>query len=348
MGIAGKSVSTEDTYVTSRERVNACLDNSLEGRIPRQLWTLPWSKTHYPEMVLRIEKEYPDDIMGCLSLYKSPPMLQGDHYSLGEFTDEWGCTFVNIQEGIIGEVKESVIADWSDVKDLRVPKELLTVDRDAVNDFCRTTDRFILQGSCARPFERLQFLRRSEALYVDLAEDSEGLHRLIQKVHGFFLDEMKAWATTDVDALFYMDDWGSQQSLLISPSMWRKIFKPLYKDYVDLAHNAGKRIFMHSDGCIRDIIPDLVELGVDALNSQIFCIGVENLKPYRDRICFWGEVDRQHLLPYASTEEIRLAVGEVYANLYHNGGGVGQCEFGPGANPENVYTVFKTWDELTG
>ena len=53
-----------------------------------------------------------------------------------------------------------------------------------------------------------------------------------------------------------MDDWGSQHGLLISPRTWRKVFKPLYKDYIDLAHSKGKKIFMHSDGFTAEIIPD--------------------------------------------------------------------------------------------
>ena len=298
-------------------------------------------------MITQLEEEYPNDIAAAPGIYKTDTKVEGNQYTIGEFTDEWGSTFVNLQEGIIGEVKNPVVADWDDVDTMRVPEELVTVDTEAVNAFCASSDRFVLQATCARPFERLQFLRKSENLYMDLAEDSEGLHRLIQVVHGFFLREMEAWAATDVDALFYMDDWGSQQTLLISPEMWRRVFKPLYKDYIDLAHSAGKKIFMHSDGCIIDIIPDLIELGLDALNSQIFCIGLERLKPYKGQICFWGEVDRQHLLPYATTNEIKQAVTEVYETLYQDGGVIAQCEFGPGANPENVYAVFKTWDELT-
>ena len=53
---------------------------------------------------------------------------------------------------------------------------------------------------------------------------------------------------------------------------------------------------MHSDGNILKIYPQLIELGLDAINSQIFCMGVENLEPFAGKITFWGEMDRQHLL----------------------------------------------------
>ena len=116
---------------------------------------------------------------------------------------------------------------------------------------------------------------------MDLATQSPELTKLIDKIHQFFLEELNRWAQTDVDALFIMDDWGSQQSLLISPATWREVFKPLYKDYVSIAHSHNKKIFMHSDGYIVDIIPDLIELGIDAINSQIFCMGLDTLEQFK-------------------------------------------------------------------
>ena len=72
---------------------------------------------------------------------------------------------------------------------------------------------------------------------------------------------------------------------------------PLYRDYIEIAHGRARKIFMHSDGHTLAIYPDLLELGLDAINSQPFCMGVEHLAPYAGRITFWGEIDRQHLLP---------------------------------------------------
>ena len=158
---------------------------------------------------------------------------------------------------------------------------------------------------------------------------------------------MLLWTKTDVDALMFMDDWGSQQSLLIDPALWRDVFKPLYRDYIQIAHGAGKKIFMHSDGYTLDIYPDMVELGLDAFNSQLFCMGVEKLAPFAGKITFWGEIDRQHLLPEGSLDDIRRAVDGVHKSLWINGGCIAQCEFGAAANPENVREVFAHWDLLT-
>jgi len=89
----------------------------------------------------------------------------------------------------------------------------------------------------------------------------------------------------------YMDDWGAQQSLLISPRQWREVFKPLYKDYIDLAHQYGKFIFMHTDGYTLDIIPDLIELGLDAINAQLFTMDIDELgRKFAGKITFWEKL----------------------------------------------------------
>src|SRR5699024_387313 len=142
-----------------------------------------------------------------------------------------------------------------------------------------------------------------------------------------------------VDALNMMDDWGSQQALLINPALWDEYFRPMYRDYIDIAHKHGKKMFMHSDGYTLDIIPRLIDLGLDAMNSQIFCMGVDKLKQFKGKITFWGEIDRQHLIPEGTPEQIENAVKSVYENLWDNGGCIAQCEFGPGANPDNVYRI---------
>jgi hypothetical protein len=104
---------------------------------------------------------------------------------------------------------------------------------------------------------------------------------------------------------------------------------------------------MHSDGHTLAIYPDMIELGLDAFNTQLFCMGVENLRPFAGKITFWGEIDRQWLLPHGTPADIDAAVRLVHANLWANGGCIAQCEFGAGARPENVRQVFASWDAVT-
>ena len=76
-------------------------------------------------------------------------------------------------------------------------------------------------------------------------------------------------------------------------------------------------------------------------------MGADKLEQFKGKITFWGEVDRQHLLPNGSVEDIFNAVKSVYESLYQNGGCIAQCEFGAGAKPENVREVFNAWNKLT-
>jgi len=332
--------------MNSRELVNNTLELKKPSRVPRQLWPLPCANMNYPEQLKHIQDKYPDDIvMSPVSGHKVKPVTKGDAYAVGSFTDEWGCVFENKQAGIIGEVKEPILKSLSDWDQIKVPTETLSFDVGQVNDFCANTDKFVLSACFPRPFERLQFIRGTANVYMDLATMPPEIAKLIDKIHQFFLEELQLWAKTDIDALFIMDDWGGQNSLLISPDMWREVFKPLYKDYISIAHSHNKKIFMHSDGCILDIIPDLIELGLDALNSQIFCMGLDKLEQFRGKITFWGEIDRQHILPEGSVEDVKNAVKQVKSSLYDNGGVIAQCEFGPGSRPENVEAVFQQWNE---
>jgi hypothetical protein len=156
---------------------------------------------------------------------------------------------------------------------------------------------------------------------------------------------MEIWCRSAVDGWAFMDDWGSQTSLLISPDMWRATFKPLYKVYCDMAHKAGKKIFFHSDGNIISIYPDLIELGIDAINSQIFAMDIEELgRRFKGRITFWGEIDRQQVLPFGTVEAVRKAVGRVRRALDDGRGGVfAMCEWGSTVPRQNIEAVFETW-----
>lgn len=334
--------------MTPRELVNRTLDLAQPARAPRQLWALPWAEMHHPGVVAGISADYPDDIAGAPGYHRDWELTHGDAYEVGEYIDAWGCVFENKQRGVIGEVKQPIVEDWSDTSRVHFPLGWLSIDVEKISAWCRETDRFTMAGCCPRPFEQLQFMRGTENLLVDLALGDEGLMAFVARLHAFYCEEFELWAQSEVDAMMFMDDWGSQQTLLASPALWRAVFKPLYRDYVRIAHEHGKRAFMHSDGHILAVIPDLIEIGLDAVNSQIFCMGLDQLSKYAGQITFWGEIDRQHLLPEASTAEIDQAVRDVHAALWRDGGCIAQCEFGAGARPENVRQVFASWDAVTG
>jgi uroporphyrinogen-III decarboxylase len=173
-------------------------------------------------------------------------------------------------------------------------------------------------------------------------------HELLHLIHTFYLKEVEIWVKADVDAIQFMDDWGAQNQLLIPPQIWRELFKPLYREYCQLAKAYNKFVFMHSDGHILEIYQDLIEIGVDAINSQLFCMDLAAIEQKaKGKITFWGEIDRQHVLPADDPEVGRAAVRELMSRLYDPAGGmIAQFEFGAGVNPKTALAICEEWEEL--
>jgi hypothetical protein len=336
--------------MTSRERVERCLDRTIPDRPPRHTWFLPIAEHDHGAAAIRdFKARWPDDIgTPNVPIPAVGALRKGDMHAEGTYVDEWGCKFINLQAGVIGEVKEPLVSDWSRLDELKLPEACLQVDIAAVNAACRASDKFLLSDAYPRPFERLQFMRGSENVYLDLATESPELRELLRRVHALYCRELEVWAKTDVDGLMFMDDWGAQSRLLIRPELWRRWFKPLYRDYVNIAHGAGKKIFMHSDGHIAAIYEDLVEIGVDALNSQLYCMDLEEIgRRFKGRIAFWGEIDRQRILPFGTTDEVRAAVQRLAEALYDRRGGVmAQFEFGAGCKLENAHAAHEEWARI--
>lgn len=340
----------------SRERVQRSLRFQSPDRAPREVWALPGVLMFRQAELDGLLERFPSDFTGPeITHGGGPDVKYGTGYRtrgtpavVGTYVDEWGCPFTVAEPGVIGEVKAPPLADWSALQHFRPPDEILTLaDFSRVNAGCAATNKFVKAGTTVRPFERMQFLRGTENFFMDLAWGVRELFELRDLVHEFFLREIDLWAATDVDAISFMDDWGSQRSLLIAPAMWREIFKPLYAEYCRRIHAAGKFVFYHSDGYILPIIPDLIEIGVDALNSQLFCMDIEAIgRRFQGQITFWGEIDRQHVLPFGTPADAAAAVRRVRKALdAGNGGVIAQCEWGVADPAENIAAVFAAWEE---
>jgi hypothetical protein len=332
----------------SRERVRRTIRFEHPDRAPRNLWTLPGIRMFREAELEDVLARYPSDITGPDYSYGASSRAHGTPNVIGSYVDDWGSGWTVAEPGIVGEVKDPPLADWSALAHYRPPFEVLdNADLSRVNSSCAETDRFVLAGTMTRPFERMQFLRGSENLFMDLAYGRQEVYRLREMLHDFALRELEMWAKTDVDGISFMDDWGAQNALLISPRLWREFYKPLYADYCRIIHQGGKFVFFHSDGHITDIIPDLIEIGVDALNSQLFCQNIEELgRRFKGQITFWGEIDRQNILPFGTVAEVKQAVRRVRRALDDGRGGVfAQCEWGIGVPKENIEAVFEAWLE---
>ncbi|MDP6116233.1 MAG: uroporphyrinogen decarboxylase family protein [Planctomycetota bacterium] len=341
--------------MNARERVLRTLDFKPVDRAPRQLWCLPWVGMFANDELKALLNDFPGDFTGPGGVLAQGDRSRGEKGRKGTYLDDWGSVWESAEDGVVGEVKEPPLSDWSALESYQPPWEIVdNANWDAANQAQELNlagqPMFMLAGSGAQPFERMQFLRGSEALFMDMAYDTAEFRKLLDMVHEFGLKAVEGWARTDVDAISFSDDWGSQTSLLIAPEMWRHFFKPLYRQYCEIIRSSGKRVFMHSDGHISAIYEDLIEIGVDAVNSQLFCMDIEDIgRRFRGRITFWGEIDRQQVLPFGSVDDVTNAVARVRRALDHGSGGViAQCEWGKNNPAENVRAVFDAWMEPVG
>ena len=331
---------------TSRDRVIQTLNHEPVDRAPRDLWLAPGVEALHADEVAEMLFRYPSDIVKPDFRYPRGERSQGTPHEVGQYTDAWGCVWQVPHRGTMGQLQHSPLADLGQLAHYRPPLELLDQAAFAqVNRSCTNTSQFVLAWSETRPFERLQFLHGPEATFIDLAHGAGELLDLLRMLHDFSVREMETWAATDVDGVVFMDDWGAQTSLLISPEAWREVFKPLYRDYCDILHRHDKFAFFHSDGHIADIFHDLVEVGIDAINSQLFCMDIESLaEHFRSRVTFWGEIDRQWTLPLGTPNDVRAAVERVRRALdFGRGGLIAQCEWSLGVPFDNVAAVFEHW-----
>jgi len=243
-------------------------------------------------------------------------------------------------------VQAGPLAELSKLATYRPPYDLLEgFNLSQINRDCAATTRFVLAWTEVRPFERMQWLHGTEATLADLAYGSRPLRQLLAMLHEFFCREMELWAATDVDGAVFRDDWGSQTALLVCPELWRDLFKPLYRDYCEILHAKDKFAFFHSDGFIQEIFGDLVEVGIDAIHSQLSCMNLPGLaRQFRGRVTFWAEVDRLRLLPLGKPSEIRAAVQQLQRELdFGRGGVIAQCEWGLDVPLKNIVAVFEQW-----
>jgi hypothetical protein len=270
----------------------------------------------------------------------------------GTYTDYWGSLWEAAEDGVKGEVKHPLLEDWEDIKKLEIPWDVLEqADLSGVQEQGETTGRFVMKMFGIEPFQRMQYLRGTEDLFMDIALEDDHILKLRDMVHDFYKAEVTLWAKSAADGIHLEDDWGSQNRMLINPKVWRELFKPLYKDYCDIAKKHNKKVVMHSDGYILDIIPDLIEIGVDAINPQIDVMPLDSLSEVmKGKTALWGGIDRQRLLPFGTKDEIRASVKTIGEKFFVNGisGVIGQAFFDKGAKIKNLQAVYSEWSLFSG
>ncbi len=335
--------------MTSKERVEAALKFANPDRIPLNLWFHQATKDRYGSQLTAITDKYPNDIdliagPGDRNFYK-------ESTTKGEYTDTWGSSWLVLANGMVGEVKNPGLADLSKVEEYVFPLQWLDDEWKKYNEqidekirASRAKGKFVV-GAKVEPFQRMQFVRGTENTFLDLGMKEKELYVFIDRITGYFMKYLDYWLDKDIDGIFFTEDWGSQISLLISPKDFREIFKPVYKKLIDKIKSKGKKVFFHSDGYVYDLYQEWIDLGVDAINTQLWIMDIDKIaENYAGKICFWGEIDRQQVLAFKGPNEIRACATKMKEVLTVNGGGlIGQSVGGVDVSLENIETLCTCW-----
>jgi uroporphyrinogen decarboxylase len=173
-------------------------------------------------------------------------------------------------------------------------------------------------------FETAWALRGYERMLTDFALNPELVERLLDIPYRYHLTAAKKLTQMGADMIWIGDDIGAQHQMIISPAMWRRFFKPLVANFIAelKAINPQVKVAYHSDGNITPVIPDLIEIGLDVLNPiQPASMDPARLKrDFGDKLCFWGSIDEQHTLPFASAAAVEAEVHTRLATLGQKGG----------------------------
>jgi uroporphyrinogen decarboxylase len=228
----------------------------------------------------------------------------------GVFRDEWGVQWDRRIDKDIGVPVNCVL------EDMRVER-LETPDPDAPSRFAHFehiirahSRRYLLVRFSYSLFERAWSLRGMTNLLMDLIRSPAFVHELLRVITDYNLALLGHLDRYPVDGVFFGDDYGGQQGLLISPAMWRAFIKPYLKEMFDRAHLQGYDVFIHSCGNVSLILGDLVEIGLNVFNPfQPEVVDVEALiKKYAGRLVFYGGLSIQKTLPFGSSAEVRAEV----------------------------------------
>lgn len=303
-----------------KERIRAAVTHREPDVVPWQIsFTQPaWRKLQEVWGAEEMEARLGNHIVDLR------PSIPGHWLPSGRdrWVDEFGVTWNRSVDKDIGNPEDFILSrtvldeyKWPDPHDKR-----------RYENFARTiddnTDRFIMCSLGFSLFERAWTLRGMEQLLIDMVQTPEFVEELLERIVEFNLAVIDEACRFDIDGFYTGDDWGQQHGLLMGPLIWRRFIKPCLKRMYGRVKEHGKLVFIHSCGDVREIFPDLIEIGVDVFNPfQPEVMDVRRMKrEYGRDLCFWGGVSIQQTLPYGTPDDVRSEVRGLIRDIGAGGG----------------------------
>ena len=251
--------------------------------------TIKFENPEYIPLMYGPDYFYKSDVVGIKTVE-----LFGGHNG---FISEWGFEWHEDNRGFyLGQIKTPAINDWAELSGY----DAFDVNRNGRFDNAKRImseypDRYYIADFGLSGFTTMAFIRGFENFMIDLYEEPQYVEKLADYVINKEMELIKECALNNFDAIGLIDDYGGQQSLLISHDMFVKFFKHRLKCQVEYAHSLGLDVYMHSCGKITDIITDLIEIGIDIVNpGQPSLNGIEYMgKTWGGKVCFACPVSYQ-------------------------------------------------------
>ena len=256
----------------------------------------------------------------------------GGNYVEGEHVDAWGCVWSNIRTGMDSIVTGHPVPTREAVHRLKAPEQDIGF-----------THGFM--------FLRLADLRGFSEAMMDFAEEPPELQMLIDIVLDYNLRQAQILLAelSDPQIVYFGDDLGMQDSLPMSPEKWRKCLKPCFMKIYKPFRAAGHYVYMHTDGHVIEIIPDLTDCGVNVVNPQFRANRLDDLvRVAKGKVCVDLDLDRQ-MFPFCTPADIDAHVEEAVRKLGAPEGGLWlKAEVGPDVPLENIEAICAALEKYRG
>ncbi len=322
-----------------RERIEMALNHKHPDRCPMQIsFTPEFAERLQADMVIKGQKAHNphgggntyelERSLGQDMLLTSVGWANSYYQDDKPYIDEWGVGWViHPYETPFGcghytEISSHPLADDDAFSRYQPPDphrpELYTDSEQMIRNF--KGEYWIVGVVVTTIFETAWALRGLEQIMLDMAMNPDLTNELLDIPFNYHLTAAKRLVELGVDMIWTGDDVGSQHQMMISPRMWRKYFKPRMATFISKLKtiNPNLKVAYHSDGNVKPIIPELIEIGLDVLNPvQPASMDPVTLKTrYGENLCYWGTLDEQRTLPFGKPEDVK---NEILHRLKHVG-----------------------------
>ncbi len=344
--------------MTPKERWLAVLSGKLPDRVPTDYWATGEATRKLLEHLGCNSMEEARDRLGLDTPLHVGPRCVGP--PVPENGDVYGCTYrqVAYEGGSYRECVSHPLAEYDSVEQIEGEYRWPSADwydYSVIPGQIEGAEERPVCGGGSEPFLTYKHLRGDRQAFMDLVLNPEIVHHCLDRLFDFCYERTRRiyeQIPGKVTYSYVAEDMGSQEGLLVSKKHIHEFLLPRMKRMMDLAHEAGAYVFHHSDGSIMEIIPDMIEAGIDVLNPiQWRCKGMhrgELKERFGGQVAFHGAMDNQYTLAFGSVEEVRREVEENIRILGRDGGYIlAPCHNIQAVSPpENIVAMYDTAHRL--